>query len=153
MKKGVQIYKENTSAIKIGTSKIAPTSTLGGGCSATALYQRLRPALREKSTTAAQPVDAGYAALVKVHMSRLQDQWMDVDDNLDKWISGEMCAGDRRVLLTHWLADAVDAVHKLTPLKLDAKTHRWRCFEKTGCLMTADGSGDGNIKPQGIQGS
>ena len=54
MKKGVQIYKENTSAIKIGTSKIAPTSTLGGGCSATALYQRLRPALRKKSTTAGQ---------------------------------------------------------------------------------------------------
>ena len=27
---------------------------------------------------------------------------------------------------------------------------RYRCFEKTGCLITADGSGDNKISPEGL---
>lgn len=27
---------------------------------------------------------------------------------------------------------------------------RWNCFEKTGCLITADGTEDGKIKPEGL---
>ena len=27
---------------------------------------------------------------------------------------------------------------------------RWRCFERTGCLLTADGSDDDKVKPEGM---
>lgn len=87
-------------------------------------------------------MDAGYAAEVKVEMARLQDEWMDTPENLDKWCSGVLTAGDRRILLTHWLGVAVEVVHSKEANKKTGKTSLWKYFEKTGCLMTIDGSGD-----------
>jgi hypothetical protein len=94
------------------------------------------------STDLSQAVDAGYAAEIKVEMARKQDEWMDTPENLDKWCSGELTAGDRRILLTHWLGEAVEVVHSKPPNETTGKTSLWRYFEKTGCLMTIDGSGD-----------
>ena len=100
------------------------------------------------STDLAQAVDAGYAAEIKVEMARLQDEWMDTPENLEKWCSGELKAGDRRILLT--LGDAVAVVHSKLANKKSGKTSLWRYFEKTGCLMTVDNSGDELIHIQVI---
>jgi len=89
-----------------------------------------------------QPVDAGYGRDVKREMGRLMLEWLDNDDNLEKWENGELSAADRRVLMTHWAAVAVANVNKDV-------TRRRRYFEKTGNLMTADRSGDDKIQPQG----
>ena len=46
-----------------------------------------------------------------------------------------MSASDRRILLTQWVAEAVRRVN------VNANA-LWRYFEKTGCLLTLDGSSD-----------
>ena len=48
-------------------------------------------------------------------------------------------------MITHW---AGDAYSKLISPEYDA--FRWRLFEKTGCLVTADGSDGDKITPEGL---
>ena len=50
-------------------------------------------------------------------------------------------------MITLWVGEANQ--------KLQAKSYepfRWNCFEKTGCLITNDGSNDEKIKPEGLTG-
>ena len=54
-----------------------------------------------------------------------------------------MTASDRRVLLTKRVATAVDTVDNRTG-------YRFRLFEKTGNLMTTDGTGDDRINLEGL---
>eukprot|EP00795_Rhopilema_esculentum_P000160 gene160-biopygen6813 len=49
-------------------------------------------------------------------------------------------------MLTHWVGNATE--------KLSAEDYdkvRYRCFEKTGCLIIVDGSADDKINPKGLQ--
>mmetsp|Transcript_2977 Transcript_2977/g.5996 ORF Transcript_2977/g.5996 Transcript_2977/m.5996 type:complete len:325 (-) Transcript_2977:248-1222(-) len=88
------------------------------------------------------PVDAGYGKDVKHGVGVEMDKWLEEEGNLEKWEGGAsaLSASDRRVLMTIW----VSAAKK----KVDAKYYSlWRYFEKTGGLMTVDGSGDDQIKP------
>ena len=46
--------------------------------------------------------------------------------------------------MTKWTAEAWQ--------KISVEKHFFnKLFLKTGCLMTADGSGDGEIRPQGLE--
>ena len=47
--------------------------------------------------------------------------------------------------MTHW---AGNAYSKLT--SEDYRSYIWRMWEKTGCLMTGDGSEDKKIQPEGL---
>jgi hypothetical protein len=70
------------------------------------------------------------------------DSWLDVEVNVEKWEGGAqaLSASDRRILMTIWVAEAKK--------KVDLKYFSlWRYFEKTGGLITADGSGDDLIQP------
>ena len=73
--------------------------------------------------------------------------WLDNEDNAEKWYGNEsgFCAKDRRILITLW---AGSAYQKL--ISKDYDDFRWRLFEKTGCLITADGSEDDKISPEGL---
>jgi hypothetical protein len=93
-------------------------------------------------TDQTQPIDDGYGALVKLYISRKLDDWLESDDNLEKWEGNRLTAGDRRILMTHWLADAV----KMANSKLDTLE---KYFMRTGALMTVDGSGDDLFKLEG----
>ena len=94
-----------------------------------------------------QPVDAGYAEKLKTMIKHSFFDWLDDDDNSDKWYGTEsFTASERRVLLTKWIGDAY---RKLIDGKWDS--FRNRMFEKTGCLITADGSGDSQIQPEGLK--
>ena len=71
------------------------------------------------------------------------EKWLEKEENLEMWHDG-IPAKTRRVLMTKWagkawreLSSDEDFVKKL--------------FEKTGCLMTADGEDDEKIRPQGLE--
>lgn len=88
------------------------------------------------------PVDAGYGKDVKHGVGLEMDSWLEGEGNLAKWEGGAsaLTASDRRVLMTMWISAAKK--------KVDQKYFSlWRYFEKTGGLMTVDGSGDDQIKP------
>ena len=89
-----------------------------------------------------QPIDAGYAELPKVKVRQANYKWLDSHENADKW-SGEdnqFTASERRILITQWLGEAYNAL-------VDERYDRFRreIFERTGCLLTVDGSGDDSV--------
>ena len=53
----------------------------------------------------------------------------------------------RRILRTHWVGEAYSKL-----MMDDYSKSRWRSFKKTGCLITADGSEDFKIEPEGLTG-
>ena len=94
-----------------------------------------------------QPVDAGYAMLLKILIKNTFHDWLDDDENAEKWYGhdGKFSASERRILITHWSGNAYNT---LSSPKYDE--FRWRLFQKTGCLLTADGSDDELIQPEGL---
>ena len=94
-----------------------------------------------------QPVDAGYAEKLKTMIKHSFLDWLDDDENAHKWYGVEsFTASERRILLTHWIGDAY---RKLLDNKWDS--YRYHLFEKTGCLVTAGGSDDSLIQPEGLR--
>ena len=80
-----------------------------------------------------QPVDAGYGYLIKKLTAQAQDEWLELDENVDVWMGNDdkkLTASDRRILITQWVGEAAD---KLQNEKYD--NFRWRCFEKTGKIF------------------
>ena len=72
---------------------------------------------------------------------------MDDDENIGKWYGekSHITAIEKRILITHW---AGNAYRKFCDSRYD--NFRWRLFEKTGCLITADGSEDAKVSPEGL---
>ena len=54
-------------------------------------------------------------------------------------------AKERRILITQWAGEAWNA---LNSSKYDKQ--RKKCWSMTGCLLTADGSEDNLVKPEGL---
>ena len=95
-----------------------------------------------------QMVDAGYGKLLKVLTKHEQQLWLETDENLDKWLGNtdeKFSAKERRILICDWVSRAHEKLQ-------DPKYDRFRrlCFERTGGLITADGSDDALIKPEGM---
>ena len=100
------------------------------------------------ATNVWQPVDCGYGQLYKAQISIAQEEWLEDDDNVELWLGNgdkKLTASDRRVLISHWLGEAH---RKIVNTVYDRV--RYRSFEKTGCLITADGSEDSKIQPEGL---
>ena len=95
-------------------------------------------------TDIVQAVDAGAGALFINLYTAAQDVWLDTESNLEAWESGKLTASQRRILMTQWVGEAWEVFNSE---KYD--NARFRYFEKTGCLMSADGSGDEYITPEG----
>jgi hypothetical protein len=93
-------------------------------------------------TEAVQPIDAGYGRSVRCCIGNLLDSWLMEDENMDRWESG-MKPAERRILISTF----VDLATTMTLKKDDM---RIGCFTRTGCLMTADGSDDDQIRPQAL---
>ena len=54
-----------------------------------------------------QPVDAAYGSTLKRLITQEQDLWLDLDENMDKWIGNKpLSASDRRILITQWVGEA-----------------------------------------------
>ena len=94
-------------------------------------------------------MDCGYGKRIKSLVQNIQDERLESDQNIDLWWGNSeierLTAKSRRILIAHWVGETFEK------LKSDAKFDavRCRCFEKTGYLITADGSEDEKIKPGG----
>ena len=85
-----------------------------------------------------QPVDAGYGEILKVKVRQAHYKWLNSNANADKWYRDNLfTTSERRILITHWVGEAYNAL-------VDERYDRFRreIFERTGYLLTADGSGD-----------
>ena len=71
------------------------------------------------------------------------------DENADKWYGedNQFTASERRILITHWVGEAYNT---LVDERYDG--FRREFFGRTGCLLTADGSGDDLVRPEGSPG-
>ena len=80
----------------------------------------------------------------------VQDEWLEDDSNIDLWLGNsdqKLDVKQRRILITHWVGEAYN--------RLSGEQYassRWRCFEKTGWVITANGSEDEKIQPEGLHG-
>ena len=94
-----------------------------------------------------QPPDGGYAATLKALIKQQFFDWLDDDENIEKWYDekSHITASEKRILITHW---AGNAYRKLCDSRYD--NFRWRLFEKTGSLITADGSEDAKVYAEGL---
>ena len=71
------------------------------------------------------------------------EKWLKEEKNLEKW-HDKLSARDRRILMTKWTAEAWREPSR-------NKEFLKRLFEKTGYLLTADGSNDDKICPLGLK--
>ena len=85
-------------------------------------------------TDQVQPIARGMGRQIKVYLGQLLDEWLDDEDNLEKWESNKLTASDRRILLAHWFYKA-----SMKALQGEAKR---KYFEHAGALLTADGTDD-----------
>ena len=92
-------------------------------------------------TDQVQPIDRGLGRHIKTYIGRFMDEWLDEEDNLNKWENNSLTASDRRILLAIWY-------HKATLQALEGDAKR-KYFEHAGALLTADGSDDHLIKLEG----
>ena len=99
--------------------------------------------LPDKQTDKIQPIDAGCGRMIKVKIAAAMDKWLEKEENIDKWHE-KLSAKERRILLTEWTGEAWSVLTQNGDLFK-------RLYEKTGCLMTVDGSGDERISPQGLE--
>ena len=82
--------------------------------------------------------------LTKFQVGRQFDDWMDKEDNLQKWEDGKITASEKRILITKWVGETWEIIFKSGKYDPD------KFFEHTGCLLTLDGSEDHLIKIQGL---
>ena len=89
-----------------------------------------------------QPVDAGYAQILKSLISKGQQLWFDKEENADRWFGNDkpFSAKERRILISHWAGKTWD---KLSSEKYDS--FREGIWQITGCMMTVDGTNDEKI--------
>ena len=95
-------------------------------------------------TDLTQAVDAGLGRNVKVLTAKEFECWLEYDENLEKWEDGKLSASDKRILITHWVGAAWEKLFS------NKDYHPDRYFERTGCLLTLDGSEDDKVNVQGL---
>lgn len=93
-----------------------------------------------------QPIDAGYGCRVKEEYKKMQEDWL--EKNQSRWENKKIPCKERRILVTKWVAAAIAKVNAFIYPGVEPKPYRWRLFEKTGCLLTANGELDDRIHPQ-----
>ena len=102
-----------------------------------------RSLLPPECTNYVQAVDAGEGRNLKVLVNQAFQRWLEDDTNLDKWENGTFTAREKRILITHWVGEAWE---KLFSEGRNADIY----FQKTGLLLTLDGSEDSLINIQGM---
>ena len=97
--------------------------------------------LPPNETDQVQPIDRGFGRQIKIYLGHLMDEWLDDDDNLERWEDNSLTASDRRILLGTWY-------YKACKKALEGEAKR-KYFEHAGALLTADGTDDDLIKLEG----
>ena len=85
-----------------------------------------------------QVLDVLINKLIKQYIEEYEDLW--VEQNFELWQSGKWSIGDRRVLMTNWVAQAFERVH------VEHKDAIVACFKNVGLSLAVDGSEDHMLK-------
>jgi hypothetical protein len=101
------------------------TSIIPGGC-----------------TAYLQPLDIFINKIIKNLIRDAEEQHY--DDNIEEWKAGKYTKRDRRILLTHWVGQAWEVLHR------DYKETIIKTFRQTGLLLNPDGTKDSEIKIRDI---
>ena len=78
-------------------------------------------------TEEVQPVDAGFGRLVKLEVEKALEAWLEKGDNVGTWDTNKLFASDRRILLTHWVGDAVAKVDSDQLYRRRLREKNWAC--------------------------
>ena len=99
------------------------------------------------ATDICQPVDGGYCSTLRRLINQDFFDWLDDDENLGQGYGADshITTSENRVLIRNW---AGNVYRKLTQSSYDG--FRLRLFEKTSCLITADGSEDNTTNPESL---
>ena len=84
--------------------------------------------------------------MLKRTVANIQEEWLDDDGNVDLWVGNterKLDVKARRIFITHWVGEAYQRL-------MGDEYARTRSFEKTGSLITVDGSEDDKINPEGL---
>lgn len=95
-----------------------------------------------------QVVDAGIGQLLKVFVGQAYRDWLDKEENANKWYGNDdskFTASEQRILITHWAGEAWEKL-----CSNECEQFFRGCWEKTGCLLTAEGSEDHKIATEGL---
>ena len=84
-------------------------------------------------TSIIQPLDVSYNAPFKKKVEEYALKHM--NDNLEDYLHGKFTAGERRILITHWVGDAWEELSKDLHIAV-------RLFKKCGISTAAEGSED-----------
>ena len=99
--------------------------------------------LPPNQTDKVQPIDQGEGFMMKKKIGLYLDEWLEDEENFDKW-HRTISAKERRILMTKFVGQAWEELNE------DYSEMRRKFFQKTGCLMTADGTDDDKIQPEGF---
>jgi Tc5 transposase DNA-binding domain len=119
-----------------------------------ALQQGLREELAKLNVTTSiipggctgyvQVLDVSVNKLIKQYIEEEEERW--IDENIEQYKAGRYSVGDRRVLMTHWVAHAWEKVHK------EHKDTIIRTFRQVGLSLNPDGSEDSELKIKDLPG-
>ena len=86
-------------------------------------------------------IDVGYGKMMKKKIGEQMENWLEEEENLEMW-HDSIPAKTKKVLMAKWAGAAWRKQHSDNHFVK-------KLFEKTGCLMTANGDDDEKIRPQG----
>ena len=62
------------------------------------------------SMNISHPVDSGFGQMLKTTLKRKQNEWLQLDENIDLWLGNipekKLDIKQGRILITHWVGDA-----------------------------------------------
>jgi len=94
-----------------------------------------------------QPIEAGYGKMLQSFMEQELYRWLEDDEHVQRWYGNKEPYTDKekRILITHWAGEAYGRL-----IRQDYNQFRRSVWFKSGCLITADGSCDEQIRPNGL---
>ena len=75
----------------------------------------------------------------------LLEEWLEDDENLNLWEHGKLTESDKRVLITKFVGSAWEKIFSRSDFSADIY------FQRTGCLLTLDGSDDHLVNIEGLK--
>ena len=76
--------------------------------------------------------------LIKAYIEEYEDIW--IKEHFDEWEARKWPVGERRILMTHWVAKAFERVH------LEYKDAIITCFKNVSLSLAVDSSEDHLLK-------
>jgi len=73
------------------------------------------------------------------------EEWLEDDENLKLWEDGKLTKSDKRVLITKFVGSAWEKIFSRSDFSADIY------FQRTGCLLTCDGSDDHLVNIEGLK--